>query len=76
MSTIVHDEWFKTPLAQDRTIGLAENRSEVAGAAIRFLTLVGFILFMVGGWSALVLGTFYLRSHVTDLPFLVQFFGP
>jgi hypothetical protein len=76
MSTSVHDQWFKAPLADDRIIGLAENRSEVAGAAIGFLTLVGFILFTVGVSSSFVLGAFYLRSHVTSLPFLGQFFGP
>ena len=76
MSTSVHDERFKTPLAEGRTIGLAENLTEVAGAAIGFLTFTGFILFMVGVSSSFVLGAFYLRSHLTDLPFLGQFFGP
>jgi hypothetical protein len=75
MSTSVHDERFEPPLAEDRTIGLAESRREVADAAIGFLTLVGFILVLVGVWSSLVLGVFYLRSHVTDLPFLGQLFG-
>jgi hypothetical protein len=75
MSTSVHEEWFEPPLAEGRTIGLAENRSEVADAAIGFLTLVGFILVLVGLWSSLVLGVFYLRSHIADLPFLGQFFG-
>jgi hypothetical protein len=76
MSTSVHDEWLKTPLADDRIIGPAENRSEVAGAAMGFLTLVCFILFMVGVSSSFVLGAFYLTSHVTSLPFLGQYFGP
>jgi hypothetical protein len=76
MSTSVHDEWFEPPLAEGRIIGLAKDRSEVAGAAIGFLTLAGFILSTVGVSSAFVLGAFYLRSHVTDLPFLGQFFGP
>jgi hypothetical protein len=77
MSTSVHDEWFNPPLAdEDRTIGLAENRRGAADATIGLLILVGFVLVLVGAWSALVLGTFYLRSHVTDLPSLGQFFGP
>ena len=76
MSTSVHDEWFEPPLAEDRTINLAENRRQVAEAATGFLTLVGFILFMVGVSSSFVLGAFYLSSLVTDLPFLGQFFGP
>jgi hypothetical protein len=76
MSTTAHDGWLKTPLGEDRTIGLAENLTEVAGAAIGFTTLVGFILFMVGVSSSFVLSGFYIRSHVTDLPFLGQFFGP
>ena len=74
MSTSVHDEWFEPPLA-DRPIGLSESRGEVTDAAIGLLTLVGFILVLVGVWSSLVLGVFYLRSHITDLPFLGQFFG-
>jgi hypothetical protein len=75
MSTSVHDEWFEPPLAVDRTIGLADNRTGVADAAIGFLTLVGFILLMVGVSSSFVLGAFYVRSHVADLPLLGQFFG-
>ena len=73
MPTRAHDdEWFEPPLAE----GLAENnRGEVADAAIGFLTFVGLILFMVGVWSAFVLGAFYIGSHVADLPFLGQYFG-
>jgi len=59
-----------------RTIDLAENRSEVEGALIGFLTLGAFILSLVGVSSLFVLGAFYLKCHVTDLPFLGQFFGP
>jgi hypothetical protein len=73
MSTSVRDGWW---FEKDRTIGLVESRREGAEAAIGFLILVGFILFNVGVWFSLVLGGFYLRSHVTALPFLGQFFGP
>jgi len=73
---MLHNEWLEPPLAEDRPIGLAENRGGVIEAAIGLLILVAFILFLVGVWSLLVLGTFYLRSHVMDLPFLGQFFGP
>jgi hypothetical protein len=62
--------WFKPPLAEDRTIGLAENCREAAEAAIGLLTVVGFFLFVVGTSSLFVLGAFYLKSLVTDLPFL------
>jgi hypothetical protein len=72
MLTSVH-EWFNPPLAEDRTIGHAEGWIE---AAIGFLTLVGFVLFMVGTSCWFVLGAFYLKSLVTDLTFLRQFFGP
>jgi len=65
-----HDEWFEPLLAEDWTIGLAENRSDVAEAAIGFLTFAGLILVLVGVWSLLVLGAFYLGSYVTDLLFL------
>ena len=58
-----------------RTIDLAENRSEVEGAAIGFLTLVGFILSLVGVSSLFVLGALYLTSHATYLPFLGRLFG-
>jgi hypothetical protein len=75
MATSAHDDWFKL-LAEDQTIGPAENRGGVVEAVIGFLILVGFALFLVSVWSALVLGTFYLRSHVMDLPFLGQLFGP
>jgi hypothetical protein len=73
MSTRAHDdEWFEPPLAE----GLAENnRGEVADAAIGVLILVVFLLFLVGVSSAFVLGAFYLKSHVMDLPFLGQYFG-
>jgi len=74
MSTRVHDEWFGPPLAKERTIGLADN--EVAGAAIGILVLVAFVVSLVGVWSSFVLGTIYIGSHVMDLPFLGQFFGP
>ena len=76
MSTSSHDEWFGTLIAEDRTIGLAESRSEVAEAAIGFLTFAGLVLFMVGVSCSFVSGTFYLCSIATDLPFLGQFFGP
>ena len=64
------------PLAEDWTIGLAESRGGVADAAIGFLIFVAFFVSMVGVWSSFVLGTSYLGSHVADLPFLGQFFGP
>jgi hypothetical protein len=72
MSTSAH----KSPLAEDRTIGLAENWKGVVEAAIGFLTLIAFVLFMVGTSCSFVLGAFYLKSLVTDLPLLSQFFGP
>ena len=53
-----------------RTIGLAES-SEVEGALIGFLTLFALIVSLVGISSLFAIG-----SHVTDLPFLGQFFGP
>jgi hypothetical protein len=53
-----------------RTIGLAES-SEVEGALIGFLTLFALIVSLVGMSSLFVIG-----SHVADLPFLGQFFGP
>jgi len=65
-----HDEWFEPLLAEDWTIGLAENRSGVAEAAIGFLIFASLILVLVGVWSLLVLGAFYLGSYVTDLLFL------
>jgi len=54
MSTRAHDdEWIEPPLAE----GLAKNnRGEVADAAIGLLTLVGFILVLVGVCSSLVFG--------------------
>jgi hypothetical protein len=58
MSTSAHDEWFKPPLAEGRTVGLVEPYE----AAIGFLTLVGFIFFTVGVSSLFVLGAFYLKS--------------
>jgi hypothetical protein len=39
------------------------------------MILVGFVLFMVSVSASLVLGAFYLKFHITDLPFLGQFFG-
>jgi len=72
MSTRAHDEWVEPPLAE----GPAEtSRGEVADAAIGFLILVAFLLSLAGVWSAFVLGPLYIGSHVTDLPFLGQFFG-
>jgi hypothetical protein len=62
--------WFKPPLAEGRTIGLAEVRTGAAEAAIGLLTVAGFILFVVGTSSLFVLGAFYLKSLVTDPPFL------
>jgi hypothetical protein len=76
MSTSAHDEWFKPPLAEGWTIGLAETCREAAEVAIGLLTVAGFILFVVGTSSLFVLGAFYLKPLVTDLPFLGQFFGP
>jgi hypothetical protein len=60
---------------EDRTIG-AESRGGVADAAIGVLILVAFFVSLVGVWSSFVLGTVYLGTHVADLPFLGQFFGP
>jgi len=73
MSTRAHDdEWVEPPLAE----GLAENhRGEVADAAIGVLILVAFLLSLAVVWSAFVLGAFYLKSHVADLPSLGQYFG-
>jgi hypothetical protein len=66
----------KPPLADGRTIGLTEICTEAAEAAIGLLTVVAFLLFVVGTSSLFVLGAFYLKPLVTDLPFLSQFFGP
>jgi len=60
----------------DHTIGLAESRGGVADAAIGVVILVAFFVSLVGVWSALVLGAMFVASHVADLPFLGQFFGP
>jgi hypothetical protein len=76
MLTRVHDGWLEPPLAKKWTIGLAENLNEVEGALIGFLLLIAFIVSLVGVSSAFVLGTIYIGSHVTDLPFIGQFFGP
>jgi hypothetical protein len=54
--------WFKPPLAEGRTIGLAEACTGAAEAAIGFLTVAGFIFFMVGTSSLFVIGAFYLKS--------------
>jgi len=72
----MHDEWWFMALA-DRPIGRAEkNRSEVAGAPIGLLTFLAFIFLMGGVSSLFVFSAFYVASHVMDLPFLGQFFGP
>ena len=65
-------EWFGA--LEDRTIGLVEN--EVTGAAIGFVTLVAVVLSMVGVSCSFVFGAFFVGSHVMELPFLGQFFGP
>jgi hypothetical protein len=54
--------WFKQPLAEGRSIDLAETCIGAAEAAIGFLTVAGFILFVVGTSSLFVLGAFYLKS--------------
>ena len=72
----MHDEWFQPPFAEDRTIGFAGNQGGAVEIAIAFLIVAGFILFLVGLSSLVVLGAFYLRSHVADLPLLGQSFGP
>jgi hypothetical protein len=69
MSMRAHDEWIEPPLAE----GLTENQRDVS---IGLLTLVGFVLFLVSVWPSFVLGTLYVGTHVADLPFLGQFFGP
>jgi hypothetical protein len=72
----MHEEWLMA-LAEDRAIGRAEkNRSEVAGAPIGLLTFLAFIFLMGGVTSLFVFSAFYVASHVMDLPFLGQFFGP
>ena len=71
----MHDEWFMA-LAEDQTISRAEPRSEVKEASIGLLTFLA-CFFLMGGVSSLfVFSAFYVASHVMDLPFLGQFFGP
>jgi len=76
MLTRVRDGWLEPPLAKKRTIGFAETRSEVEAAAIGFLLLVALLVSLLGVLSAFVFGVFYIGSHVADLPFLGQCFGP
>jgi len=71
----MHDEWFRA-LSEEGAIGLSESRGGVADAAIGVLILVAFFVSLAGVWSAMMLGAMYLSSHVADLPFLGQFFGP
>jgi hypothetical protein len=46
--------WFEPPLAEGRTIGLAEARTGAAEAALGLLTVAGFILLVIGTSSLFV----------------------
>jgi len=69
------NEWFKSPLSQDRAIGPAETWKE---AAIGLLAVAAFISVVLVTSFLFVAGANYLNSLIgpTGLPFLGQFFGP